>query len=64
MRILCCSFPISPQTHRSLGSPHIGQISAMMLNTTIPAAVYKIFKFQIHFSPGFGKPLMILKASL
>ena len=31
MRILCCSFSISPQAHKSFGSPHVGQISAMML---------------------------------
>jgi hypothetical protein len=28
----CCSFSISPQAHRSFGSPQVGQISAMMLS--------------------------------
>ena len=31
MRIRCCSFSISPQTHKSFGSPHVGQTSAMTL---------------------------------
>ena len=31
MRIRCCSFSISPQTHKSFGSPHVGQTSAMAL---------------------------------
>ena len=35
MRILCCSLSISLQTHKSLGSPHVGQISAMMLKLSI-----------------------------
>lgn len=48
MRILCCSFPISLQTHKSLGSPHIGQMSAMMLRLTIAMAIYKIFKIIFH----------------
>jgi len=30
-RILCCSFPISSQTQISVGSPQVGQISAMIL---------------------------------
>jgi len=29
--ILCCSLLISLQTHMSVGSPHVEQISAMML---------------------------------
>jgi len=28
----CCSLLISLQTHMSLGSPHVGQISAIVLN--------------------------------
>jgi hypothetical protein len=48
MRILCCSFSISLQTHKSLGSPHIGQISAMTLKSTIAMEVYKIYKFCIN----------------
>ena len=31
MRIRCCSFSISPQTHKSFGRPHVGQTSAMTL---------------------------------
>ena len=31
IRMRCCSLAISPQAQRSLGSPHVGQISAMML---------------------------------
>ncbi len=34
-RILCCSLLISPQTHMSCGSPHIGQISAMALTLSL-----------------------------
>jgi hypothetical protein len=30
----CCSLLISPQTHMSRGSPHIEQISAMVLTIT------------------------------
>ena len=33
--ILCCSLLISPQTHMSRGSPHIGQISAMALTLSL-----------------------------
>ena len=33
MRIRCCSFSISPQTHRSFGSPQVEQTSAMILST-------------------------------
>jgi len=36
MRILCCSFSISLQTHKSFGSPHVGQISAMTLKLKLP----------------------------
>ncbi len=32
-RIRCCSFPISSQTQISEGSPHVGQISAMILTS-------------------------------
>jgi len=28
----CCSLLISPQTHMSLGRPHVGQISGIVLN--------------------------------
>jgi hypothetical protein len=28
----CCSLLISPQTHMSFGSPHVGQISAIALD--------------------------------
>jgi hypothetical protein len=27
----CCSLLISPQTHMSCGSPHVGQISGIVL---------------------------------
>lgn len=43
-RILCCSFSISPQAHKSFGSPQVEQISAMMLNPVMATAIYKIFK--------------------
>src|SRR5208283_3357890 len=43
-RILCCSFSISPQTHKSLGSPHVEQTSAMTLNIKLSSAIYKSFK--------------------
>ncbi len=32
IRMRCCSFSISPQAHKSFGSPQVGQISAMMLS--------------------------------
>ena len=35
MRIRCCSFSISPQTHKSFGSPHVEQTSAMTLKHSI-----------------------------
>jgi len=44
MRILCCSFSISPQTHKSFGSPHVEQTSAMTLISELPTDVYKSFK--------------------
>jgi len=44
MRMRCCSFSISPQTHRSLGSPHVEQTSAMTLNRELAPAIYKSFK--------------------
>jgi hypothetical protein len=40
----CCSFSISPQTQRSLGSPHVEQTSAMTLNRELASAIYKSFK--------------------
>ena len=43
-RILCCSFSISPQTHKSFGSPHVEQTSAMTLNSELAPAIYKSFK--------------------
>jgi hypothetical protein len=42
-RIRCCSFPISSQTQMSVGSPQVGQISAMILTTKVFIAIYKIF---------------------
>ena len=44
MRIRCCSFSISPQTHKSFGSPHVGQTSAMALSFNNVVAIYKSFK--------------------
>ena len=44
MRIRCCSFSISPQTHKSLGSPHVVQTSAMNLILTCDTAIYKDFQ--------------------
>jgi hypothetical protein len=44
MRIRCCSFSISPQTHKSFGSPHVVQTSAMTLTVELAVAVYKSFK--------------------
>jgi hypothetical protein len=44
MRIRCCSFSISPQTHKSFGSPQVVQTSAMTLNHSIVDGVYKSFK--------------------
>ena len=41
MRMRCCSFSISPQTQRSLGSPHVGQTSAMNLTLWMVEGVYK-----------------------
>ena len=42
-RILCCSLLISPQTHMSRGSPHIGQISAIALILSMVWGLFKIF---------------------
>jgi hypothetical protein len=39
----CCSLPISVHTHMSLGSPHVGQISAMLLNYLKNIGVFKTF---------------------
>ena len=47
-RIRCCSFSISPQTHKSLGSPHVEQTSAMTLNTELASGIYKSFKSKKH----------------
>jgi len=44
IRIRCCSFSISPQTHKSFGSPHVEQTSAMTLQHSIVTAIYKSFK--------------------
>ena len=44
MRIRCCSFSISPQTHKSFGSPHVVQTSAMNLILTCDTAIYKDFQ--------------------
>jgi hypothetical protein len=44
MRIRCCSFSISPQTHKSFGSPHVEQTSAMTLKTEVSTVIYKSFK--------------------
>jgi hypothetical protein len=48
MRIRCCSFSISPQTHKSFGSPHVEQTSAMTLKHSIVMEIYKSFKLKIH----------------
>jgi len=44
IRMRCCSFSISPQTHRSLGSPHVEQTSAMTLIRELSTGIYKSFK--------------------
>jgi hypothetical protein len=44
MRIRCCSFSISPQTHKSFGSPHVVQTSAMNLTLCMVTEIYKSFK--------------------
>jgi hypothetical protein len=49
MRIRCCSFSISPQTHKSFGSPHVEQTSAMTLNSEVATAIYKSFKANCAF---------------
>lgn len=54
MRMRCCSFSISPQTHRSLGSPHVEQTSAMTLNSELSSAIYKSFKDSGLIFLGFG----------
>ena len=41
MRIFCCSFSISLHAHKSLGSPHVGQISAIMLQAVMVVGIYK-----------------------
>ncbi len=50
IRILCCSFSISPQTHKSLGSPHVVQTSAMTLTLSVAGGIYKSFKPSNSFS--------------
>ena len=64
MRMRCCSFSISPQTHRSLGSPHVEQTSAMTLNRELARAIYKSFKglrliFLLLLKHWFLLPLLI-----
>ncbi len=44
MRIRCCSFSISPQTHKSFGSPQVEQTSAMTLILSNVTDIYKTFK--------------------
>lgn len=44
MRIRCCSFSISPQTHKSFGSPQVEQTSAMTLSLSNVTDIYKSFK--------------------
>ena len=48
MRIRCCSFSISPQTQRSLGSPQVVQTSAMTFSPTHWSSAY------IRLSRGLG----------
>lgn len=43
-RMRCCSLLISPQAQISRGSPHIGQISAIVLKGVTQREVYKTFK--------------------
>jgi len=47
IRIRSCSFSISPQTHKSFGSPHVVQTSAMNLNNELSSEIYKSFKKKI-----------------
>jgi len=49
MRIRCCSFSISPQTHKSFGSPQVVQTSAMNLTVSMVTEIYKIFKLEVGF---------------
>ena len=53
MRIRCCSFSISPQTHKSFGSPHVEQTSAMNLILTCDTAIYKDFRVNPDLSDVF-----------
>jgi len=69
MRIRCCSFSISPQTHRSFGSPQVVQTSAMTLTVELAVAVYKSFKgcfaIELSFSACFwltAKPIRDLSS--
>jgi hypothetical protein len=57
MRIRCCSFSISPQTHKSFGSPHVEQTSAMTLKHSIVTAIYKSFKGRILITLGLQKQI-------
>ena len=54
-RILCCSFSISPQTHKSFGSPHVEQTSAMTLNNELASEIYKSFKKKVSCDFCFGE---------
>jgi hypothetical protein len=55
MRIRCCSFSISPQTHKSFGSPQVEQTSAMTLKHSIVIGIYKSFKAEIQIWLGMEK---------
>ena len=44
IRIRCCSFSISPQTHKSFGSPQVEQTSAMTLSHSNVTEIYKSYK--------------------
>jgi len=47
-RILCCSLLISLQTHMSRGSPHVEQISAMILVIIYDwRALFKTFNYSV-----------------
>ena len=49
IRMRCCSFSISPQTHKSFGSPHVVQTSAMNLTLRMVLEIYKTFKIDVGF---------------
>ncbi len=51
-RIRCCSLLISPQTQMSRGSPHMEQMSAMLLIHTLDKrALFKTNAFPIQMRP-------------